>query len=176
MEIFLSYFRTILIQHVKSCIVGMLVGLNVSIQRTQFSLVHHKETLLCRYYRRQSYEGTMLQLSRSVGTSIKLRLSVGTILILPCYDRTLALVGESIAAMEGNARRHNTISNEYIQNTIVEVSCHALLVYPLTHDGVSLSSGSVFYILVFQNGLTLSHLTNFISFTFQTLYKIVDRA
>ena len=99
MEIFLSHLRTILIQHVKSCIVGMLVGLNVSIQRAQLSLIHHKETLLCRYYRRQSNEGTMLQLSRSVGTSIKLRLSIGTILILPCYDRTFALVGESIAAM-----------------------------------------------------------------------------
>lgn len=44
----------------------------------------------------------MLQLSCSVGTSIKLRLSVGTILMLPCYDRTFALVGESIATMKSN--------------------------------------------------------------------------
>ena len=154
----------------------MLVGFHVSIQRAQFSLIHHKETLLCRYYRRQSHEGTMLQLSCSVGTSIKLRLSVGTILMLPCYDRTFALVGESIATMKRNARRHNTISNKYIQNTIVEVGCHALLVYLLTHDGVCLSSGSDFYILVFQDGLALSHLTNFISFVFQALNKIVDRA
>ena len=90
----------------------------------------------------------MLQLSCSVGTSIKLSLPVCTVLMFPGYDGSLTLVFESITAMKGNTRLHYSVSYQYIQIAIIEFCCHTFLVNLLSHKCMSLTCSTVFYILV----------------------------